>query len=43
MMPLVENGQIVPLIDRTFALADALAAQTYMSTGSHAGKLLLRC
>ena len=43
MMPLVENGQIVPLIDGTFALADALAAQTYMSTGGHAGKLLLRC
>ena len=43
LMPLVETGQIRPLIDKTFDLKDALAAQTYMSSGAHAGKLLLSC
>ncbi len=43
MMPLVATGAMKPLIDRTFDLADALEAQTYMGSGSHAGKLLLKC
>ena len=43
LMPLVENGQVRPLMDKTFELKDALEAQTYMSSGAHAGKLLLSC
>ncbi len=43
LMPLVESGQMRPLMDKTFELKDALEAQTYMSSGAHAGKLLLRC
>lgn len=43
MMPLVAKGVMKPLIDRTFDLSDALEAQTYMTSGSHAGKLLLKC
>lgn len=43
LMPLVESGEMRPLIDRTFPLKEALAAQTYMSSGAHAGKLLLSC
>jgi NADPH:quinone reductase-like Zn-dependent oxidoreductase len=42
-MPLVESGQMRPLMDKTFELKDALEAQTYMSSGAHAGKLLLSC
>jgi len=42
-MPLVENGHMRPLMDKIFDLKDALAAQTYMSSGAHAGKLLLSC
>ena len=43
LMPLVESGQMRPLTDKTFDLKEALAAQTYMSSGAHAGKLLLSC
>ena len=43
LMPLVESGQMRPLMDKTFELKDALEAQTYMSSGAHAGKLLLSC
>jgi putative PIG3 family NAD(P)H quinone oxidoreductase len=43
LMPLVENGHMRPLMDKIFDLKDALAAQTYMSSGAHAGKLLLSC
>tara|TARA_B100000900_G_scaffold291489_1_gene250301 strand:+ start:4343 stop:5317 length:975 start_codon:yes stop_codon:yes gene_type:complete len=43
LMPLVESGHVRPLIDKTFDLRDAFAAQTYMSSGAHAGKLLLSC
>lgn len=43
MMPLVATGAMKPLIDRTFDLPDALEAQTYMASGNHAGKLLLKC
>lgn len=43
MMPLVASGAMKPLVDRTFELSEALEAQTYMASGSHAGKLLLRC
>ena len=43
MMPLVATGAMKPLIDRSFDLDQALEAQTYMASGSHAGKLLLKC
>jgi NADPH:quinone reductase-like Zn-dependent oxidoreductase len=43
MMPLVEAGRMTPLMDKTFALNEALAAQDYMASGTHAGKLLLQC
>ena len=43
MMPLVATGAMKPLIDRSFDLDQALAAQTYMASGSDAGKLLRKC
>jgi NADPH2:quinone reductase len=43
LVPLIESGEMRPLIDKTFALEEALAAQNYMSSGTHAGKLLLSC
>ena len=43
MMPLVATGAMSPLVDRSFDLVQALEAQTYMASGSHAGKLLLKC
>ncbi len=39
--PLVENGQIVPVIDSTFALADARLAHERMESSEHIGKILL--
>ena len=43
LLPLVATGRMTPLMDKTFALNEALAAQDYMASGTHAGKLLLRC
>ena len=43
MMPLVAAGAMTPLVDRVYDLSDALDAQTYMASGGHAGKLLLKC
>lgn len=39
--PLVEAGDLTPLIDRTFPLAEAAAAHEYFDSGSHIGKVLL--
>ena len=39
--PLIENGTIRPVMDRTFALADAAAAHTRMEAGEHIGKIVL--
>ncbi len=39
--PLVLDGNIKPVIDRTFPLSDARAAQEYFATGQHAGKIIL--
>lgn len=39
--PLIEAGQIRPVIDSTFPLAEAAHAQDYMEQGAHIGKLLL--
>ncbi len=39
--PLVEGGKIKPVIDSTFALADAAKAHTRMETSAHVGKIVL--
>jgi NADPH:quinone reductase len=39
--PLVERGQVRPVIDATFPLADAADAHRRMDSGGHVGKVLL--
>jgi len=39
--PLIEDGRVKPVIDRTFPLVDAVQAHAYMETGVHVGKILL--
>lgn len=39
--PHFESGAITPLVDRTFAFDDALAAQDYMRSNAHLGKIVL--
>ena len=39
--PLVERGQLRPVMDRTFPLAEAAAAHTRMEAGEHVGKIVL--
>lgn len=39
--PLVEEGSLRPVMDRTFPLRDAAAAHAYMETGTHVGKIVL--
>ncbi len=38
---LIENGTIRPVMDQTFALADAAAAHARMEAGEHIGKIVL--
>ena len=40
-LPLLETGEIKPIIDREFALDDARSAHEYMETGKHMGKIVL--
>jgi NADPH:quinone reductase-like Zn-dependent oxidoreductase len=40
--PLIESGRIKPVIDRAFALPQALDAQRLMASNQHVGKVLLR-
>ncbi|MEQ1498380.1 MAG: NAD(P)H-quinone oxidoreductase [Novosphingobium sp.] len=40
--PLVENGKLRPIMDQTFALADADQAHARMEAGSHIGKIVLK-
>ncbi len=40
--PLVESGALRPIMDQTFALADAAAAHARMEAGSHIGKIVLK-
>jgi len=39
--PLVESGELRPVMDRSFALADAAAAHAHMESGDHVGKIVL--
>ena len=39
--PLVENGTIRPVMDRTFPFAEAAAAHARMEAGDHIGKIVL--
>ncbi|WP_125616086.1 NAD(P)H-quinone oxidoreductase [Specibacter cremeus] len=39
--PLVADGSIKVLVDKTFPLAEAAAAHTYFDSGQHMGKVLL--
>ena len=40
--PLVESGDLRPLMDRTFPLAEAAAAHARMEAGDHMGKIVLQ-
>jgi len=39
--PLIEDGRVKPVIDRTFALREVREAHAYMESGAHVGKILL--
>jgi len=39
--PLVEEGRLKPIIDRTFGLRDAAAAHAALEQGDHVGKIVL--
>jgi NADPH:quinone reductase len=39
--PHVEAGRLKPIIDRTFPLAEAIAAHQLMESGDHVGKIVL--
>jgi NADPH2:quinone reductase len=39
--PLIEEGRVKPIVDRTFPLAAASQAHAYMESGAHIGKILL--
>jgi putative PIG3 family NAD(P)H quinone oxidoreductase len=39
--PLVEQGKLRPVMDRSFSLADAAAAHARMEAGAHIGKIVL--
>ena len=39
--PQVEQGQLKPVIDTTFPLADAAEAHRRMEAGEHVGKIVL--
>ena len=42
VLPLLETRQVVPVIDRVFALDEARAAHEYMETNANVGKIVLR-
>ncbi|WP_091608122.1 NAD(P)H-quinone oxidoreductase [Arthrobacter koreensis] len=39
--PLIKDGSVKPLVDRTFPLTEAAAAHEYFDSGQHTGKVLL--
>jgi NADPH:quinone reductase len=40
--PLVESGELRPIMDRTFPLVEAAAAHARMEAGAHIGKIVLK-
>jgi len=40
--PLVEDGEIRPVMDQSFALEDVIAAHQRMESGQHFGKIVLK-
>ena len=40
--PLIESGQVTPVIHATFPLAQAAEAHRLMESGSHIGKIILQ-
>jgi NADPH:quinone reductase-like Zn-dependent oxidoreductase len=40
--PLIESGEVRPIIDRTFDLADAADAHRLVESSEHIGKVLLK-
>jgi putative PIG3 family NAD(P)H quinone oxidoreductase len=40
--PLIESGNIKPVIDKTFTLEDIVKAHRYMDSGGHMGKVILK-
>jgi len=41
LLPALADGRLRPLIQRAFPLQDALAAQDYMASNAHIGKIVL--
>jgi NADPH2:quinone reductase len=41
LLPALADGRLQPLINRVFPLRDALAAQDYMASNRHIGKIVL--
>jgi len=41
LLPALADGRLRPLIHRAFPLQDALAAQDYMASNAHIGKIVL--
>jgi len=41
LLPALADGQLQPLVHRTFPLQDALAAQEYLASNAHIGKIVL--
>jgi NADPH:quinone reductase-like Zn-dependent oxidoreductase len=42
IMKLVADGRLKPIVDRTFALAEAAAAHAYLESGGQFGKVVLK-
>ncbi len=42
ILPLVENGTLRPVVDSTYALADAAAAHDHVASNANFGKVILR-
>jgi NADPH:quinone reductase-like Zn-dependent oxidoreductase len=41
IVPLLANGTLRPVVDRTFPLSEAAAAHAYMATNDGFGKIVL--
>jgi NADPH:quinone reductase len=38
LMPALEDGSLRPIVDRTFALGEIVAARVYLEADKHVGK-----